>query len=133
MEAGYVMLRLPHEVKDVFKDWLQATMPDRATKVMSLVKARAGRCREYNPARRPPDRPGPYAWTIGRRFELSCQRLGLQLPQAETGREPVQAATAAGRAAEPAAGVRDARPTPSTLSAARQARCGTSKPQQPAA
>ncbi|WP_374330344.1 PA0069 family radical SAM protein, partial [Aestuariivirga sp.] len=35
VEAGYVMLRLPHEVKDVFKDWLQATMPDRATKVMS--------------------------------------------------------------------------------------------------
>ncbi len=77
VEAGYVMLRLPHEVKDVFKDWLQATMPDRATKVMSLVKASSGG-REYNPAFGARQTgTGPYAWTIGRRFELSCQRLGL--------------------------------------------------------
>ncbi|WP_421696690.1 PA0069 family radical SAM protein [Aestuariivirga sp.] len=76
-EAGYVMLRLPHEVKEVFKDWLQATMPDRAAKVMSLVKSSSGG-KEYDPAfgiRQ--TGTGPYAWTIGRRFELACQRLGL--------------------------------------------------------
>ena len=76
-EAGYVMLRLPHEVKDVFKDWLHATMPDRAAKVMSLVKSVSGG-KEYDAAfGKRQTGTGPYAWTIGRRFELSCQRLGL--------------------------------------------------------
>ena len=76
-EAGYVMLRLPHEVKDVFKDWLHATMPERAAKVMSLVKSSSGG-KEYDASfGRRQTGTGPYAWTIGRRFELSCQRLGL--------------------------------------------------------
>lgn len=76
-EAGYVMLRLPHEVKEVFKDWLQAAMPERAHKVMSLVKSMSGG-KEYDPAFGTRQTgTGPYAWTIGRRFELSCQRLGL--------------------------------------------------------
>jgi DNA repair photolyase len=76
-EAGYVMLRLPHEVKEVFKDWLQATMPERAAKVMSLVKSASGG-KEYESAFGTRQRgTGPYAWTIGRRFELACQRLGL--------------------------------------------------------
>ena len=76
-EAGYVMLRLPQEVKDVFKDWLHATMPDRAAKVMSLVKSVSGG-KEYDAAfGKRQTGTGPYAWTIGRRFELSCQRLGL--------------------------------------------------------
>lgn len=76
-EAGYVMLRLPHEVKDVFKDWLHATMPERAAKVMSLVKSSSGG-KEYDASFGTRQTgTGPYAWTIGRRFELSCQRLGL--------------------------------------------------------
>jgi DNA repair photolyase len=78
-EAGYVMLRLPLEVRDVFKDWLQATMPDRAAKVMSLVKSvRDGKENDSAFGRRQTG-TGPYAWSIGRRFELSCQRLGLNL------------------------------------------------------
>lgn len=76
-EAGYVMLRLPHEVKDVFKDWLHATMPERAAKVMSLVRSSSGG-KDYDHAFGVRQTgTGPYAWTIGRRFELSCQRLGL--------------------------------------------------------
>ena len=76
-EAGYVMLRLPHEVKDVFKDWLEASMPDRAARVMSLVRSASGG-KEYEAAFGTRQRgTGPYAWTIGRRFELACQRLGL--------------------------------------------------------
>jgi DNA repair photolyase len=76
-EAGYVMLRLPHEVKEVFKNWLEATMPERAAKVMSLVKSVSGG-KEYDSAfGRRQTGTGPYAWTIGRRFELACQRLGL--------------------------------------------------------
>ena len=76
-EAGYVMLRLPHEVKDVFRAWLEANMPQRAAKVMSLVRSVSGG-KEYDPQfgiRQ--TGTGPYAWTIGRRFELACQRLGL--------------------------------------------------------
>ena len=76
-EAGYVMLRLPHEVKDVFKDWLHATMPDRAAKVMSLVRSSSGGKEYDNAFGIRQTGTGPYAWTIGRRFELSCQRLGL--------------------------------------------------------
>jgi DNA repair photolyase len=76
-EAGYTMLRLPHEVKDIFKDWLEKTYPDRATKVMSLVKSvRGGDENDPNFGTRMTG-SGPYAWTIGRRFQLAAQRLGL--------------------------------------------------------
>ncbi|MFO1122668.1 MAG: PA0069 family radical SAM protein [Hyphomicrobiales bacterium] len=76
-EAGYVMLRLPLEVREVFTDWLDRTMPDRAAKVMSLVKSmRQGKANDATFGRRMTG-TGPYAWTIGRRFELACQRLGL--------------------------------------------------------
>lgn len=76
-EAGYVMLRLPHEVKDVFSDWLQAMMPERAARVMSLVRSSSGG-KDYDSGfGRRQTGTGPYAWTIGRRFELACQRLGL--------------------------------------------------------
>ena len=78
-EAGYVMLRLPLEVRDVFKDWLDSAMPERARKVMSLVKSvRDGKENDAAFGRRMTG-TGPYAWTIGRRFELACQRLGLNL------------------------------------------------------
>lgn len=76
-EAGYVMLRLPHQVKDVFGDWLQSAMPDRAARVMSLVRsASGGKSYDASFGRRQTG-SGPYAWTIGRRFELACRRLGL--------------------------------------------------------
>lgn len=76
-EAGYVMLRLPHEVKELFRDWLQATMPDRAQRVMSLVRSASGG-KDYDASfGKRQTGTGPYAWTIGRRFELACQRLGL--------------------------------------------------------
>jgi len=76
-EAGYVMLRLPLEVRDVFKDWLEAALPERAAKVMSLVKSvREGKENDTAWGRRMTG-TGPYAWTIGRRFELACQRLGF--------------------------------------------------------
>ncbi|WP_290544357.1 PA0069 family radical SAM protein [Aestuariivirga sp.] len=76
-EAGYVMLRLPHEVKEVFKDWLATAMPDRAARVMSLVKSSSGGKDYDHDFGVRQTGTGPYAWTIGRRFELSCQRLGL--------------------------------------------------------
>jgi DNA repair photolyase len=75
--AGYVLLRLPLEVRDIFREWLMKEMPDRAAHVLSLVKStRQGK--DYDSAwGRRMRGTGPYAWSIGRRFELMCQRLGL--------------------------------------------------------
>ncbi len=76
-EAGYVMLRLPLEVKEIFREWLASEMPDRAARVMSLVKSvRNGKENDATFGRRMTG-SGPYAWTIGRRFEMACRRLGL--------------------------------------------------------
>ena len=76
-EAGYTMLRLPHEVKDIFKDWLEKEFPHHAAKVMSLVKSvRGGAENDPNFGTRMAG-TGPYAWAIGRRFQLTAQRLGL--------------------------------------------------------
>ncbi len=78
-EAGYTMLRLPLEVKDIFKEWLMTEMPDRASKVMSLVKSvRGGKENDATFGRRMSG-TGPYAWTIGRRFQMTAERLGLNV------------------------------------------------------
>lgn len=75
--AGYVTLRLPHEVKTVFRDWLQAHYPERAAHVMSLVQQMQGG-RDYNPAWGTRQRgTGPYAELLAQRFALACRRLGL--------------------------------------------------------
>lgn len=76
-EAGYTMLRLPYEVKDLFKEWLIKEFPDRAAKVMSHVKdVRGGKENDPNFGTRMTGQ-GPLAWMIGRRFQLACQKLGL--------------------------------------------------------
>jgi DNA repair photolyase len=76
-EAGYVMLRLPLEVRDLFEDWLHQTMPDRARKVMSLVRQiRGGKDNDPEFGKRMKG-SGPLAWTIGRRFEMAAERNGL--------------------------------------------------------
>jgi DNA repair photolyase len=76
-EAGYTMLRLPHEVKDIFKDWLAREYPDRAKKVMSLVRSvRGGKENDPNFGTRQSG-TGPYAWLMGRRFQAASLRLGL--------------------------------------------------------
>ncbi len=75
--AGYVLLRLPYEIKDLFREWLDEHRPGRAQHVMSLVKStRGGKEYEAEWGKRMIG-DGVYAWTIGRRFELACKRLGL--------------------------------------------------------
>jgi DNA repair photolyase len=76
-EAGYVLLRLPHELKDLFKQWLEREFPDRAKHVMTLVRdIRDGLENDPEFGTRMSGK-GPYAWQVGRRFELACKRLGL--------------------------------------------------------
>ena len=75
--AGYVLLRLPLEVRDLFVEWLKANYPDRAEHVMKLVRDMRGG-KDYNSTWGTRMKgTGPYAWTIGRRFEIACERLGL--------------------------------------------------------
>ncbi len=78
--AGYVLLRLPYEVKDLFREWLAAHYPDRAAHVMSLIhEMRGGRDNDPNFGSRMRG-TGPYALLLRNRFRLACQRLGLNSP-----------------------------------------------------
>ncbi len=75
--AGYALVRLPYEVKTLFREWLDAHMPDRAEHVMSLIRAmRNGRDNDPRFGSRMRGE-GPYAELIGRRFETACRRFGL--------------------------------------------------------
>jgi DNA repair photolyase len=76
-EAGYVLLRLPLEVRDVFKDFLEREYPDRARHVLSVIRSmRGGKDYDSTWGKRMRG-DGPYAWQIGRRFEIAARRLGL--------------------------------------------------------
>lgn len=76
-EAGYVILRLPLEVAPIFKDWLLRHYPDRYRHVMSLIRSmRDGKDYDSEWGKRMKG-AGPYAWQIGRRFEIAAKRLGL--------------------------------------------------------
>lgn len=75
--AGYVLLRLPHEVKDLFKEWLDANEPLRAKHVMSRLHAMRGG-RDYDSRWSVRQRgEGEYAELLRRRFDLACVRFGL--------------------------------------------------------
>ena len=75
--AGWTMLRLPYEVKDLFRDWLAQHYPLRAAHVMSIVQqVRGGRDNDPNFGSRMRG-TGLFAELIARRFELACKRLEL--------------------------------------------------------
>ena len=75
--AGYVLLRLPYEIKDLFKEWLEAHFPERAAHVMSLIREMRGG-RENDPRFGSRMRgTGPFAELLQNRFRLACQRLNL--------------------------------------------------------
>lgn len=81
-EAGYVLLRLPLEVSDVFKDWLLRHYPDRYRRVLSILRAmRGGKDYDATFGKRMKGE-GPYAWTLGRRFELAAKRNRLNTSKA---------------------------------------------------
>jgi len=75
--AGYVMLRLPYEVKDLFREWLAEHHPQRASHVMSLIQdVRGGRDNDPNFGSRMRGK-GPVAQLIRNRFQITHRRLGL--------------------------------------------------------
>ena len=76
-EAGYVLLRLPLEIKDVFREWLASTFPDRASRVINLLRSMHGGedyRAEFSLRQKG---SGPYADQIALRFRLVLKRYGL--------------------------------------------------------
>jgi DNA repair photolyase len=75
--AGYVLLRLPLELRDLFREWLLAHHPGKLRHVMSMVQSTRGG-RDYVPdfASRQKG-TGLYAELIAKRHKLACERLGL--------------------------------------------------------
>ena len=77
MSAGYVLLRLPLEIKVLFREWLATEFPDRAERVIHLMQSMHGG-RDYNSEFGVRQRgSGPYAEQIALRFRLAVKRLGL--------------------------------------------------------
>jgi DNA repair photolyase len=75
--AGYVLLRLPLEVKDLFRQWLDVHMPDRAAHVMSLInEAREGKDNSSTFKERMRG-TGVWAQLLRDRFRLASRRLGF--------------------------------------------------------
>ncbi len=79
--ASWIMLRLPHEVAPLFREWLEVHYPDRAGKVMGIVQSvREGR--DNDPGFFTRMKPsGIWADILRTRFRLACQRLGLNREQ----------------------------------------------------
>jgi len=79
--AMYVTLRLPLEIKDLFREWLADARPERAARVMSLIRQTRGG-KDYDPdwAQRMKG-TGPVAELIAARFKAAIKRYGLDTPR----------------------------------------------------
>jgi len=79
--AMYVTLRLPMEIKDLFREWLVDSRPDRAARVMSLIRQTRGG-KDYDPdwSQRMKG-TGPVAELIATRFRTAAKRYGLDAPR----------------------------------------------------
>lgn len=76
-EAGYVLLRLPLEIKTLFREWLEANEPGRARRVVNLMQSMHGGQDYRSEFGLRQKGSGPYAEQIAQRFWLARRRLGL--------------------------------------------------------
>jgi DNA repair photolyase len=75
--ASWIMLRLPHEVAPLMREWLEVHYPDRAAKVMAIVQAMRGG-QDYDSRFFERMKPkGVWADVFRTRFRIACQKLGL--------------------------------------------------------
>jgi DNA repair photolyase len=75
--ASYIMLRLPYEVKDLFREWLETHVPLKAAHVLSLVEQmRGGRLNDPRFGTRMKGE-GEYAAIVAQRFRIAARRLGF--------------------------------------------------------
>jgi DNA repair photolyase len=80
-QAGYVLLRLPLELKGLIREWLETEFPGRAKHVIHLLQSMHGG-RDYTAEFGLRQRgQGPYATQIAARFRLAVKRLGLNRPR----------------------------------------------------
>ncbi|MFO7775197.1 MAG: PA0069 family radical SAM protein [Candidatus Hydrogenedentota bacterium] len=77
--AGYVVLRLPHGVKELFETWLHQHFPDRAEKVLNRIRSMRGGALDNCEFGARMCGEGPYAEEISALFHLGCRRAGLVL------------------------------------------------------
>ncbi|MBS0546610.1 MAG: PA0069 family radical SAM protein [Proteobacteria bacterium] len=75
--AGYTVLRLPLEIKDLFDEWLRANRPDRAERVLSLIRQMRGGALYQAEFGRRMKGEGPIAQLLSARFAAGVKRLGL--------------------------------------------------------
>jgi DNA repair photolyase len=76
-EAGYILLRLPLEISTLFREWLETEVPDRASRVMKLIRDMRGG-KDYDSAfGMRMSGAGPYAEMMGRRFRIASRKHGL--------------------------------------------------------
>jgi len=76
--AGYVMLRLPLEIRDLFIEWLDTHAPGKTKHVLELIRSARGGERLYESTFGERMRgTGPYAELLSKRFKLARQRLNL--------------------------------------------------------
>jgi DNA repair photolyase len=75
--AGWILLRLPNEVRPLFKEWLATHYPQRAEHLISIIRqSRGGRENDPNFGSRMTG-SGNFVELIGKRFDLACRRFGL--------------------------------------------------------
>ncbi|BEV00359.1 PA0069 family radical SAM protein [Novosphingobium olei] len=75
--ASWIMVRLPHEVAPLFREWLETHFPDRAGKVMAIIRdVRGGKDNDANFFTRMKPQ-GVWADLIRSRFHLACRRAGI--------------------------------------------------------
>ena len=83
ISAGYVLLRLPMEIRDLFREWLAEKRPDAASRVISLMRQMRGG-RDYDPTWMRRGRgQGPFAEMISKRFRAAMRRYKLDMRQKE--------------------------------------------------
>ena len=75
--AGYVLLRLPHEIKEMFEAWLHTHFPDRAKHVLSLVRDTRGGALNDSRFHHRFSGQGVYADLLMRRFTRAARQWGL--------------------------------------------------------
>jgi DNA repair photolyase len=75
--AGFVLLRLPHELKELFEEWLREHYPDRAAHVLSLIRQMHGGSLYDSSFHGRQRGAGPFAALLGARFERARRTLGL--------------------------------------------------------
>ncbi|MCA3281111.1 MAG: PA0069 family radical SAM protein [Roseomonas sp.] len=83
--AGYVLLRLPLEIKQLFEEWLARHMPDRAARVLSLIRQTRGGALYDSRFGQRQTGSGPYAELLAQRFAVAIRRLGLEKRGGGTG------------------------------------------------